>query len=66
MEYLRSGIEEAAQQDKAASYGLLVLLVRIKSDAFEIGIVGAVEKDVVDAGHAEGEGNKCYGGNLVL
>lgn len=63
---LRSGIEYTAEKHQAAGYGFLSDFLGSERDSGEVGIVGSIDEDIVDASHAQEQGDQCDGGEFVL
>ena len=63
---IRRSVEDTAEEDQAAGDGFPADVVLGEGHALELGIVCAVEQDVVDAGDAHKQRDECQGGRLVL
>ena len=64
--HIRRSVEHASRENKPTRNRLLPDLLIGEINATKVGIVGAVYEDEVHASHAQEDGNKSQGGNLVF
>lgn len=64
--HIRCGVEYSTRQHKATGYRSLPQLILGEFHAVELSVVGAIEKYVVDAAHAQEQGYQGEGSDAVL